>query len=101
MPSANWTLTVLKVNTSHPLFGSLASNSLQGYLRNLAGISFVLCSPLTNMTVVSPAFVTWWQEGREEGKTGISAECRNGAPCLYFHLDLLILVTNKDMFLHS
>ena len=74
MPSANWTLTVLKVNTSHPLFGSLASNSLQGYLRNLAGISFVLCSPLTNMTVVSPAFVTWWQEGREEGKTGISAD---------------------------
>ena len=43
-------------------------------LRNLAGISFVLCSPLTNMTVVSPAFVTWWQEGREEGKTGISAD---------------------------
>lgn len=74
MPSANWTLTVLKVNTSHPLFGSLASSSLQGYLRNLAGISFVLCSPLTNMTVVSPAFVTWWQEGREEGKTGISAD---------------------------
>ena len=58
MPSANWTLTVLKVNTGHPLFGSLASDSLQGYLRNL---------------VASPAFVTWWQEGREEGKTGISA----------------------------
>ena len=73
MPSANWTLTVLKVNPSHPLFGSLASDSLQGYLRNLVGISFVLCSPLTNMTVASSAFVTWWQEGREEGKTGISA----------------------------
>lgn len=64
---------MFKVNTSHPLFGSLASDSLQGYLRNLAGISFVLCSPLTNMTVASPAFVAWWQEGREEGKTGISA----------------------------
>ena len=64
---------MLKVNTGHPLFGSLASDSLQGYLRNLVGISFVLCSPLTNMTVASPAFVTWWQEGREEGKTGISA----------------------------
>ena len=25
-------------------------------------------------------------------------ECRNGAPCLYFHLDPLILVTNKICF---
>lgn len=76
MPSANWTLTVLKVNTSHPLFGSLASDFLQGYLRNLVGISLVLCSPLTNMTVASPAFVTWWQEGREEGKIRIIANTR-------------------------
>ena len=28
------------------------------------------------MTIASPAFVTWWQEGREEGRTGVVANTR-------------------------
>lgn len=72
---------------------------------HLVGISFVSCWPLTNITVVCPAFVTWQQEGRKDGviaNNQWSGPCfenaEMGPPCPYFHLYPFILVTNKMCF---